>query len=212
MENTHVSTYNSTSRSVLLRHVEWYTDCLCKFLKHMGAMTGLKMKLKLLKIPRNEKKLSSSFRPPIGPRIMAWIAQPYSQDACRTGSGSFAALGWAEDRFGGNCVKLQCLHQIASTSTLICCPIPPNWPPLFSPPPHTVTINWLLPQIGCTICCCWPTRLPYHWCRTIPVVQLRYRFCCQYPCRHLCPWHHHRVFIVLCLSLRRCLLPPVMPL
>jgi hypothetical protein len=31
---------------------------------------------------------------------MALIAQPYSQDACRIGSGAFSALGWAESRFG----------------------------------------------------------------------------------------------------------------
>jgi hypothetical protein len=31
---------------------------------------------------------------------MAPIAQPYSQDACRIGSGAFSALGWAESRFG----------------------------------------------------------------------------------------------------------------
>jgi hypothetical protein len=29
--------------------------CLCKFLRHMGATTGLKMKLKLLKIPKTKK-------------------------------------------------------------------------------------------------------------------------------------------------------------
>ncbi len=29
--------------------------CLCKFLRHVGATTGLKMKLKLLKIPNSEK-------------------------------------------------------------------------------------------------------------------------------------------------------------
>jgi len=29
--------------------------CLCKFLQHMGATTGLKMKLKLLKIPKTNK-------------------------------------------------------------------------------------------------------------------------------------------------------------
>jgi hypothetical protein len=31
---------------------------------------------------------------------MAPLAQPYSQDACGTGSGAFSALGWAESRFG----------------------------------------------------------------------------------------------------------------
>jgi hypothetical protein len=31
---------------------------------------------------------------------MAPIAQPYSQDACRIGSGAFFALVWAESRFG----------------------------------------------------------------------------------------------------------------
>jgi hypothetical protein len=31
---------------------------------------------------------------------MAQITQPYSQDACRIGSGAFSALGWAESRFG----------------------------------------------------------------------------------------------------------------
>jgi hypothetical protein len=31
---------------------------------------------------------------------MAPIVQPYSQDACGTGSGAFSALGWAESRFG----------------------------------------------------------------------------------------------------------------
>jgi hypothetical protein len=33
-------------------------------------------------------------------RTMAPIVQPYSQDACRIGSGAFSALGWAESRFG----------------------------------------------------------------------------------------------------------------
>jgi hypothetical protein len=31
---------------------------------------------------------------------MAPIVQPYSQDACRIGSGAFSAQGWAESRFG----------------------------------------------------------------------------------------------------------------
>jgi hypothetical protein len=31
---------------------------------------------------------------------MAQMAQPYSRDACRIGSGAFSALGWAESRFG----------------------------------------------------------------------------------------------------------------
>jgi hypothetical protein len=31
---------------------------------------------------------------------MALIAQPYSQDACRIGSGAHSALGWAKSRFG----------------------------------------------------------------------------------------------------------------
>ncbi len=73
MENTHVSKYNSTIRRVLSRCVEWYTGCLCKFLQHVGATAGLKMKLKLLKIPKNEKKLTrpSSFKPLIGPGTQA---------------------------------------------------------------------------------------------------------------------------------------------
>jgi hypothetical protein len=146
---------------------------------------------------------------------MAWIVQPYSQDACRIGSGPVAALGSVEDRFGGNFVKLQCLHQIASTSTLTCRPIPQNCPPLSSPPPQTVTINWLLPLMGGTaiaFCCFWPPRLPFHCCPTIPVVQLRHRHHCQHPCRHPPPCHCHRVFIVLRLSSRCRLLPLVMPL
>ncbi len=56
MENTHVSKYNSTSRCVLSRHVEWYMSCLYKFLCHVVATTGLnKMKLKLLKILKTKK-------------------------------------------------------------------------------------------------------------------------------------------------------------
>ncbi len=55
MENTHISKYNSTSRCVLSRCVEWYMGCPCKFLQHMGATKGLKMRLNLLKIPKNEK-------------------------------------------------------------------------------------------------------------------------------------------------------------
>ena len=40
-----------------------------------------------------------SITPPIGPQhelIMAMTAQQYTQDACGTGSGPFAALGFAE--------------------------------------------------------------------------------------------------------------------
>jgi hypothetical protein len=55
MENTRVSKYDSTSRRILSRCVEWYMGCLCKFLQHMGATTGLMMMLKLLKIPKTEK-------------------------------------------------------------------------------------------------------------------------------------------------------------
>ncbi len=33
-------------------------------------------------------------------RTMAPIAQPYSLDTCRIGSGAFSTLGWAESRFG----------------------------------------------------------------------------------------------------------------
>ncbi len=135
--------------------------------------------------------------------IMAWIAQPYSQDACRIGSGPFNALGRAEDRFGGDFVKLQFLHQITSTSTLICHPIPPNRPPLSSPPPQTVTINWLLPRMGGTaivFCCCWPPRLLSHRCHTIPVAQSRRHRHHQHHCLHLPPCHCHHIFIVLHLS------------
>jgi len=35
---------------------------------------------------------------------MAPIAQPYSQDACGIGYGVFSALGWAESRFGIDCL------------------------------------------------------------------------------------------------------------
>jgi hypothetical protein len=51
----HILKYNSTSRRVSSRRVEWYTGCLCKFLRHMGATTGLKKNLKLLKIPKTKK-------------------------------------------------------------------------------------------------------------------------------------------------------------
>jgi len=33
-------------------------------------------------------------------------------------------------------VEIKCLHQITSTSTLFCHPIPHNCPPLLSPPPN----------------------------------------------------------------------------
>jgi hypothetical protein len=99
MENTHVSKYNSTSSRVLSRHIKWYMGYLCKFLRHVSATTGLKMKLKLLKIPKIKKTdkaivCNSGLR--LGPEHMlnmAWIVQPYSQDACGIGSGPFAALG-----------------------------------------------------------------------------------------------------------------------
>jgi hypothetical protein len=55
MENIHVSKYNSTSRCILARCFKWYMGCPCKFLWHVGATTGLKMKLKLLKIPKTKK-------------------------------------------------------------------------------------------------------------------------------------------------------------
>jgi hypothetical protein len=54
MENTHVqniilpadASCQDTSNDM---------GCLCKFLQHMGATTGLEMKLKLLKIPKTKK-------------------------------------------------------------------------------------------------------------------------------------------------------------
>ncbi len=52
-------------------------------------------------------------------------------------------------------MKLQYLHQIVSTSTLICCPIHPDCPTLSSPPPQTVTIDWLLPWMGGSCCLGW---------------------------------------------------------
>ncbi len=102
-------------------------------------------------------------------------------------------------------MKLQYLHQIASTLTLICRPIPPNCPTLSSPLPQTVTINWLLPLMGGTataFCCCWPPRLLSHRCRTIPVIKLHLRHCPQHPCCHPPPCHRHCIFIVLRLLLR----------
>ncbi len=88
-------------------------------------------------------------------------------------------------------MKHQYLHQIASTLTLICRPIPPNRPTLSSPPPQTVTINWLLPWMGGTaiaFCCCWPPRLLSHHHRTIPAIQSRHHHR-----RHqqYCRRHHH---------------------
>jgi len=35
---------------------------------------------------------------------MALIAQPYSQGTCGIGYGVFSALGWAESRFGIDCL------------------------------------------------------------------------------------------------------------
>jgi len=35
---------------------------------------------------------------------MAPIAQSYSQDACGIGNGVFSCLGWAESRFGIDCL------------------------------------------------------------------------------------------------------------
>ena len=73
--------------------------------------------------------------------IMALITQPYPQDACGIGSAPISALGWAEDRFGGNFVELKCLHQIASTSTSLCHPIPQKSPPsLLSSFPNCRTV------------------------------------------------------------------------
>jgi hypothetical protein len=54
----------------------------------------LKMKLKLLKIPKNKQDHCHSGLW-LGLKhklIMAWIVHPYSQDTCGIGSGSFAAL------------------------------------------------------------------------------------------------------------------------
>jgi hypothetical protein len=87
----------------------------------------------------------------------------------------------------------------------ICHPIPPNRTPLSFPPPQTVTVNWLLSQMGGTaiaFCCRWPPRLPSHHCRTIPAVQSRHRRHHQHRCHHPPPCNCHCIFIVLRLSLR----------
>ena len=50
---------------------------------------------------------------------MALIAQPYFQDACGIGYGAFSALGWAENRFGIDCLVVYFSIVIVSiTSSL----------------------------------------------------------------------------------------------
>jgi hypothetical protein len=73
--------------------------------------------------------------------IMALIVQQYTQGTCGIGSGPFGALGFAEVRKGSDLVELKCLHQITSTLTLFCHPIPHNPPPLLSPSPPTITMS-----------------------------------------------------------------------
>ena len=67
-----------------------------------GPTTGIKIKLKLQKIPKYEK-IGDPCQLPLrlGPEhelIMALTVQPDTQDACGMGSGPFAALGCTEVR------------------------------------------------------------------------------------------------------------------
>ncbi len=48
---------------------------------------------------------------------MAPIAQPYSQNACRIGYGAFSALGWAESRFGIDCLVIYFSIVIVSVTS-----------------------------------------------------------------------------------------------
>ena len=87
-----------------------------------------------------------SITPPIGlgPKhelTMALTAQPDTQDACGIGSSSFAPSGCTEVRQGSDFMELKCLHQITSTLTLFCHPIPHNGPPLLAPPPPTISMS-----------------------------------------------------------------------
>ena len=51
---------------------------------------------------------------------MAPISQPYSQNTCRIGYGAFSALGWAESRFGIDCLVIYFSIVILSvTSSLL---------------------------------------------------------------------------------------------
>ena len=51
----HISKNNYIIRRVSTRHVEWCKGSLCKFLRHVGPTTRLKIILKLQKIPKYEK-------------------------------------------------------------------------------------------------------------------------------------------------------------
>ena len=48
---------------------------------------------------------------------MAPIVQPYSQDACGIGYGAFSALGWAESRFGIDCLVVYFSIVIVSVTS-----------------------------------------------------------------------------------------------
>jgi hypothetical protein len=61
---------------------------------------------------------------------MAPIAQPDSQDACRIGSGTFSALGWAESRFGIDFFVI--IFSIVVVSVIVISIICAAYFPLFS--------------------------------------------------------------------------------
>jgi hypothetical protein len=72
---------------------------------------------------------------------MAPIAQPYSQDACRIGSGAFSALGWAESRFGIDILAVIFSNVVVSAVviSIICIANFPLFASLHLPPAAMMT-------------------------------------------------------------------------
>jgi hypothetical protein len=77
---------------------------------------------------------------------MALISQPYSQDACGIGSGTFSALGWAESRFGIDFLVV--IFSIVVVSivviSIICAAYLPLFASLHLPPVAMMTTTLLL--------------------------------------------------------------------
>ena len=71
MKSTHISKYNSTSRFVSSRRIEWYMGYLYKFLRQIGPTTGSKFTIIYEKFLKKKLNRHLSFSPPIGPQTHA---------------------------------------------------------------------------------------------------------------------------------------------